>query len=529
MSAPAIPQQSSWTGVPASYGSGLSDKRHDEGERHFVVSIIGPDVAALPRVAGVVEAAVRGGFPGDPENVTWEVAIAAGPEVQPDVVVAVVPPAAHAIIPAKDQRILEAVRRAVDHVVILSTPDGALSAGSAGALFFPGDGKQLPRDWEGIPICYSDYELMTVCHRCAKELVTSSVSSVSSVSSTVASNPAGILARNEPGNRASNPGKSDLASNPVSSDMNRVGESADRTPATDDVTEDVEEYYTLPVPSSGVSTPSSATTAVLSDIGVVRVPERKLTYNVSPHVLLPSSTLRNWLHTEEKQRRDSMAVTNQNCRAKMDRAVQDAYRSASSAWRSCLDPKELPEIIDAATDQLNDDRPAGTEPVPYIDVPFDPPEASVTERILIISVGISLGLGVARMVVMPLVGTAFGVSISLGIAFGLFCAIVVSYMRHQQLQNNFRRVGGADALSLARDQWIDHARRVTSHAEEKRVKRLRSGGLRTVALQEALAHMEMASSSRPGTSRAGAPRSDSLRQGTSRSGVPGRSANDAIR
>ena len=51
MSAPAIPQQSSWTGVPASYGSGLSDKRHDEGERHFVVSIIGPDVAALPLVS----------------------------------------------------------------------------------------------------------------------------------------------------------------------------------------------------------------------------------------------------------------------------------------------------------------------------------------------------------------------------------------------------------------------------------------------------------------------------------------------
>lgn len=167
MSAPAVPQQTSWTGVPESDGVGPSERRHDGGERHFVVSIIGPDVAALPRVAGVVEAAVRGGFPGDPENVTWEVAIAAGPEVQPDVVVAVVPPAAHTIIPDKDQRILEAVRRAVDHVVILSTPDGALSAGSAGALFFPGDGKPLPRDWEGIPICYSDYELMTVCHRYA--------------------------------------------------------------------------------------------------------------------------------------------------------------------------------------------------------------------------------------------------------------------------------------------------------------------------------------------------------------------------
>lgn len=508
MSAPAVPQQTSWTGVPESDGVGPNDRRHDGGERHFVVSIIGPDVAALPRVAGVVEAAVRGGFPGDPENVTWEVAIAAGPEVQPEIVVAVVPPAAHTIIPDKDQRILEAVRRAVDHVVILSTPHGALSAGSAGALFFPGDGKQLPRDWEGIPICYSHYELMTVCHRYAQELVASST--------------------------ANNSGRSDGASNRGNSDVVRGVDSSDHAPAaepTDDVTDDVEEYYTLPVPSSGVSTstPSSATTAVLSDIGVVRVPEKKLTYNVSPRVLLPSSTLRNWLHTEEKQRRDSMAMTNQNCRSRMDRAVQDAYRSASSAWRSCLDPKELPEIIDAATDQLNDDRPAGTEPVPYIDVPFDPPEASVTERILIISVGISLGLGVARMVVMPLVGTAFGVSISLGIAFGLFCAIVVSYMRHQQLQNNFRRVGGADALSLARDQWIDHARRVTSHAEEKRVKRLRSGGLRTVALQEALAHMEMASSSRPGTSRAGVPRSDSLRQGTSRSGVPGRSANDVIR
>ena len=399
---------------------GPRDGIHDGGERHFVVSIIGPDVAALPRVAGVVEAAVRGGFPGDPENVTWEVAIAAGPEVQPDVVVAVVPPAADAIIPDKDQRILEAVRRAVDHVVVLSTPDGALPEGSAGALFFLGDGKQVPRHWEDIPICYSDYELMTVCYRCAQELVTSST-----------------------------------ADNSRKRDMDRGVGSSDHAPATDDVTDGVEEYYTLPVPSSGVSTPSSATTAVLSNIGVVRVPEKKLTYNVSPHVLLPSSTLRNWLHTEEKQRRDSMAVTNQNCRAMMDRAVQDAYRSASSAWRSCLDPKELPEIIDAATDQLNDDRPAGTEPVPYIDVPFDPPEASVTERILIISVGISLGLGVARMVVMPLVGTAFGVSISLGIAFGLFCAIVVSYMRHQQLQNNFRRVGGADALSLARDQWID--------------------------------------------------------------------------
>ena len=163
MSAPAVPQQTSWTGVPESDGVGPTDRKTDGGERHFVVSIIGPDVAALPRVAGVVEAAVRGGFPGDPENVTWEVAIAAGPEVQPDVVVAVVPPAAHTIIPAKDQRILEAVRRAVDHVVILSTPDGALSAGSAGALFFPGDGKQLPRDWKGNPICYSDYELMTVC------------------------------------------------------------------------------------------------------------------------------------------------------------------------------------------------------------------------------------------------------------------------------------------------------------------------------------------------------------------------------
>lgn len=503
MSAPAVPQRTSWTGVLESDDGVLSDRRHDGEEQHFVVRIIGPDVAALPRVAGVVEAAVRGGFPGDPKNVSWEVAIAAGPEVQPDVVVAVVPPAAHTIIPDKDQRILEAVRRAVDHVVVLSMPDAALSAGSAGALFFPGDGKQLPRDWEGIPICYSDYELMTVCHRYAKELVTSST--------------------------ADNPGRSDLASNLGNSDVVRDTDSSDHAPAaeatddgTDDVTDDVEEYYTLPVPSSGVSTstPSSATTAVLSDIGVVRVPEKKLTYNVSPRVLLPSSTLRNWLHTEEKQRRDSMAVTNQNCRAMMDRAVQDAYRSASSAWRSCLDPKELPEIIDAATDQLNDDRPAGTEPVPYIDVPFDPPEASVTERILIISVGISLGLGVARMVVMPLVGTAFGVSISLGIAFGLFCAIVVSYMRHQQLQNNFRRVGGADALSLARDQWIDHARRVTSHAEEKRVKRLRSGGLRTVALQEALAHMEMASSSRPGVPRAGAPRSDALRQGAPRPGIP---------
>ena len=174
MSAPAVPQRTSWTGVPESDDGVLSERRHDGGERHFVVSIIGPDVAALPRVAGVVEAAVRGGFPGDPKNVSWEVAIAAGPEVQPDVVVAVVPPAAHTTIPDKDQRILEAVRRAVDHVVILSTPDGALSAGSAGALFFPGDGKPLPRDWEGIPICYSDYELMTVCHRYAQELVVSS-------------------------------------------------------------------------------------------------------------------------------------------------------------------------------------------------------------------------------------------------------------------------------------------------------------------------------------------------------------------
>ncbi|MDN8624403.1 MULTISPECIES: hypothetical protein [Corynebacterium] len=467
MSAPVVPQQSSWAAVPESDVGGPSDRGHEGGERHFVVSIIGPDVAALPRVAGVVEAAVRGGFPGDPKNVTWDVAIAAGPEVQPDVVVAMVPPATHAIIPDKDRRILEAVRRAVDHVVILSAAEGPLSENSAGALFFPGDGKQLPRNWDGIPICYSDYELMTVCHRCAQELVASSTAADSGISS---------------GN----------------SEVDSGADSSDRGPAVDDV----EEYYTLTVPSSGVSTPSSATTAVLSDIGVVRVPEKKLTYDVSSHVLLPSSTLRNWLHTEEKQRRDSMAVTNQHCRAMMDRAVQDAYRSASSAWRSCLDPKELPEIIDAATDQLNDDRPAGTEPVPYIDVPFDPPEASVTERILIISVGISLGLGVARMVVMPLVGTAFGVSISLGIAFGLFCAIVVSYMRHQQLQNNFRRVGGADALSLARDQWVDHARRVTSHAEEKRVKRLRSGGLRTVALQEALAHMEMASS-RPGVSRSG--------------------------
>lgn len=478
MSAPAVPRQSSCTSVSESESARPSNRGHDGGERHFVVSIIGPDMAALPRVAGVVEAAVRGGFPGDPENVSWQVAIAAGPEVQPDVVVAVVPPAAHAIIPDKDQRILEAVRRAVDHVVVLSVPGEALSEGSASALFFPGDGRQLPRDWEGIPICYSDYELMTVCHRCAQELVASST--------------------------MGNPEKSDMVSDPGDGETNPGEDSSDLAPAVDDV----EEYYTLPVPPSGVSTPSSATTAVLSDIGVVRVPEKKLTYNVSPHVLLPSSTLRNWLHTEEKQRRDSMAVMNQNCRAMMDRAVQDAYRSASSAWRSCLDPKELPEIIDAATDQLNDDRPAGTEPVPYIDVPFDPPEASVTERILIISVGISLGLGVARMVVMPLVGTAFGISISLGIAFGLFCAIVVSYMRHQQLQNNFRRVGGADALSLARDQWIDHARRVTSHAEEKRVKRLRSGGLRTVALQEALAHMEMVSSRPSGpVSRSGIPRS----------------------
>ena len=170
-------------------------------------------------------------FPGDPENVTWEVAIAAGPEVQPDVVVAVVPPAADAIIPDKDQRILEAVRRAVDHVVVLSTPDGALPEGSAGALFFLGDGKQVPRHWEDIPICYSDYELMTVCYRCAQELVTSST-----------------------------------ADNSRKRDMDRGVGSSDHAPATDDVTDGVEEYYTLPVPSSGVSTPSSATTAVLSKV-----------------------------------------------------------------------------------------------------------------------------------------------------------------------------------------------------------------------------------------------------------------------
>ena len=442
MSGPSMSRQPSWGMASTSSGGGDG---HDKPQ--YVVSIIGPGVIGLPRIAGVVEAAVRSGTVGDSSSVSWHVAVAAGPEVQPDVVIAVIPPASGQIIPDKDQRVVDAIRRAVSHVVIVSSPDGNLSPSFAHDEHRAACGEMLPRDWDGVPIVYSDYELMAACQACAQELTALSTS-----------------ATRDNGDAASRYDRE------LSGDEHTRGEN--------------------------VSTPSAAATAVLSDIGVVRVPETKMTYDVSPHALLPSNTLRNWLHAEEKQRRDSMAVINQNSRATMDRAIQDAYRSASSEWRSCLDPQELPEIIDAATDQLNENRPDGTEPVPYIDVPFDPPAASLAERILIISLGISLGLGVARMVVMPLTGTAFGVSISLGIAFGLLCAVAVSYMRHQQLQNNFRRVGGAEALSLARDQWVDHARQVMSHAEENRVRRLRSGGLRTVALQEALAHAEMVSSRR---------------------------------